>query len=106
MNKLLEIASFVIGLAVLPAFPKNADPLEGQGAKDYGVFLAFLEHALVIDFGPLGVMHRLTCLLNKGLAQERGCLPAPMRPNLIATFFSYGSHSGIFLQTGRIGIKR
>ena len=37
-GEVFEVAGFIIGGAVLPAFPEDADPFEGGGAED-GVLL-------------------------------------------------------------------
>ena len=105
MPELLKIALFGIGDASLPAFPEDADPLEGQGAQDLVVVFAFGPHALIVVLGPGGIQDGLAGPLDKGLALELGSQPAPMSPEGVAAFFTHRSHAGQFLQAGRFGIE-
>src|SRR5258708_27672290 len=68
------------------------------------MLLSLFDHALIKDLGPLGVAHRLSGPFDKGLSQEIGGTPTPMGPDLAATFLADRGHSGVFLQTGRVGI--
>src|SRR5580658_5906809 len=61
MAQLLEISRLVVGFAVLPTFPQDADPLEGQGAEDGRVLFALVLHVLVVVGGPRTVHDCLPC---------------------------------------------
>ena len=47
-----EVAGFVVGLAVVPAAPEDANPLESEGAQDGLVMNARGPSALVEGLGP------------------------------------------------------
>ena len=105
-GQLCKVAGFIVGLSVLPAFPKNTDPFEGQGAENDGMFLTFFDHSFVVDFSPRRIAHGLTGPLDKGLPQESWGLPPPMCPELIAALFPDGGDSDQFLHAGGVGLER
>jgi hypothetical protein len=47
-----DVAGFVVGLAVVPTAPKDANPFEGEGAKDGLVGNALGPPAIVEGLGP------------------------------------------------------
>src|SRR6266581_9029894 len=104
MNQLLKIAGFVVGRFGLPTLPEDADPLKGQRANDGCVFFALFEHVLVVNFSPWRITDGLSGPFDKGLPQENRRTPAPMRPDLVSTFFADRCHSGELLHAGWIGI--
>ena len=101
----VKIALLGIGDASLPAFPEDADPLEGQGAQDFVVVFAFGPHALIVVLGPGGIHDGLAGPLDKGLALKLGGQPAPMSPEGMAALFTHRSDARQFLQAGRFGIE-
>jgi len=63
-----EVAGLVVGLAVVPAAPEDANPFEGQGAQDGLVGDAFGPAALVESLGPEAMGDGLAGPLDEGLS--------------------------------------
>src|SRR6185437_12097840 len=104
-EELPEVAALLIRSSCLPTFPQHPNPFECEGPQHGMVFYAFGNHALVIDLGPGREDDGLASPLNKGLAQERGCEPAPMSPDLVPAFFPHWCNPGEFLEACRIGME-
>lgn len=52
LNEGLEVAGFIVGQAVLPAAPEDAQPFEGEAAEDGLVAFAGAFLLLVVHFRP------------------------------------------------------
>lgn len=68
--------------------------------------LAFSFHAFVIALGPSASNDPLSGPLHQALPHENGCLPSPMGPELAAALFPHRRQTGVFLETGGIGMAR
>ena len=99
-----EVAGFVVGHAVVPAAPEDADPLEGERPQDRLVVLARPLLLAVVGLGPRTFGHGLAGPFHEGLAQEDRGVPAPVDPELMTTLHFDRGDAGILLQAGRIGI--
>ena len=56
--ELRQVAGFVVGRAVLPAAPEDAQPFEGEAAQDGGMAFARLFCWCVVGLGPGAVLRR------------------------------------------------
>src|SRR6476620_5596314 len=90
-----------MGRSCLPAAVQDAQPLEGQGAKRCLVRTALVALLSIERAGPVGPGDRLSGPFDKGLAQKRRALPAPMDPALVATALSDRCDARILLKIGR-----
>lgn len=99
-----EVAGFVVGSVVLPAFPEDADPFEGECAQDS--LMTFTSSLLlsVEGFGPDATRDGLTDPFNKTLSQELRTVPTPVHPHESAAFFADRRDTRVFLKRSRVGI--
>ena len=90
-----SVAGLVIGDAVLPAAPQDADPFEGEAAEDGLVAFAGAFLPEVIGLGPGTLGDGLAGPLDEGLAEELGRVPAPVDPELPAAAFGHRGGGGV-----------
>jgi len=101
-----EVTGFVVGGAVLPALPEDADPFEGKCAQDG--LMAFSGSLLlsVEGLGPDAARNGLADPFNKTLPQKLRAVPTPVHPHELAAFLADGCDARVFLQRSGIGIAR
>src|SRR5690606_39404648 len=80
----LEVPSFAIGHAILPAAPDDADPFERQRPDGRVMTFASLSLQLVVGPCPDRVPDRVTGKFMKRLTDEFGCCPAPVDPTALS----------------------
>jgi len=98
-----EVASFVLGLSVVPATPQDANPFEGESAEDGLPGDAAGAPALVEGLGPEATGDRLASPLDEGLAEESGGDEAPAGPRLVAAALDHRRDAGAFLNPSGVG---
>ena len=101
-----EVAAFVIGRVVLPAFPEDADPFESEYTQDCLVAFACALLLSVEGLGPDRTRDGLTDPFNKTLSQELRAVPTPMHPHESTAFFADGRDAGVFLERSGIRVTR
>jgi len=101
-----QVVGFVVGGAVLPAFPEDADPFKGESAQDGLVAFAGALLLSVEGLGPDAAGHGLASPFDKTLPQELRTVPTPVHPHELAALFADGRDAGVFLKRGGIGITR
>lgn len=98
---MFEIAGFVIGDIIHPAFPEDADPFEGQSADDGLVTFAAFLLLSVVSGGPGGIVDGLVGPLDESLAQEARGVPTPVDPFAVAAFLGDRSDAAEHLEVCR-----
>lgn len=101
-----EVAAFVVGSAVLPTFPEDADPFESECAQDGLMTFSSSLLLSVEGLGPDRTRDGLTDPFNKTLPQKFRAVPTPMHPHKPTAFFPDGRDAGVFLERGGVRVTR
>jgi len=96
----LDVVTLAIERSVLPTAPEDADPLEGKSSEDGLVVFPREFLSAVVSLGPITVDDRLSCPFDEALSQERGRIPSPVRPGLLAALFLDRRYAGVWLRSG------
>src|SRR6266853_1030176 len=87
-----QVFGFLIRLAILPATPKNAQPLESDHSDCGPTTLAFAQLLLIKQPGPLALADRALGELDDALMIKDGACVAKLNKPLAATFLFDGGH--------------